>query len=117
MKKIITLCLFAFALFAGTLTVDAQEKFKIIEERIKVESQELQKVLNLDDSQTAMVWRTMLAKERSYFDKIQGKDPKDPEVMDTKNRIDANFKSKMLQILTDEHFKTLTTWLSKQKKY
>lgn len=116
MKKIITLCLFAFALVVNIQTANAQDKFKVIEERLKVESQELKKLMNLDDSQTTLVWRTMYAKEKAYFDQINRADLKNSEIIELKKRIDGNFKSKMMQILTEEQFKTLTVWLSRRPK-
>jgi len=116
MKKIITLCLFAFALVINIQTSSAQEKFKVTEERLKVESQELKKLLNLDDAQTSMVWRTMYAKEKAYFDQIKDADPKNPDVIELKKRIDGDFKTKMLDILDDDQFMALTKWLSKQKQ-
>lgn len=117
MKKIITLCLFALALVVNVQTTNAQDKFNVIEERLRMESQELKKLLNLDDTQTALVWRTMYAKEKVYFDRINDAEATNSEIIELKKRVDENFKSKMLEILTTEQFKTFTSWLAKQKKY
>lgn len=115
MKKLITFCIFAFAMLIGTQNTVAQEKYKNLEESAKIESQDLNKVLSLDDNQTAMVFRAIYSQKRFYADKLSDKslDPKEATAM--QNKIDMNFKEQMLQILTEEQFEKYSAHLASKK--
>ena len=116
MKKIITLCFFTFALFGGMQTINAQDSFNMVEEQVKIDSKELTKLLNLDDNQSALVWRSMLAKERAYFKKVNGVDPNEPNLVKIKDKINTTYHSKMAEILTEAQYEKFKTWLVKKNK-
>lgn len=116
MKKVISLCFLTLFLCVGMQSLNAQEKFKQLDERAKIQSQELQKLLGLDENQTAMVWRTLYSNDRMYAENITNKDLNDPKIAGMKKKIDANFKSKMTQILNDEQFALFREWLKDQQK-
>jgi len=115
MKKLITLCLFAFAFILGTSSIEAQEKYKTIDEMARIQSQDLQKILSLDDNQTAMVSRTIYAQQKSYIDVDTNKKLDEKDVAKLKSKIDMNFKSKMMQILSEEQFAAYGDYLSKKR--
>ena len=112
MKKLLTLCLFAFVFILGTQTIVAQEKYKTIDEKVKVQSNELKKILGLDDSQTTMVWRVLYSREKVYIEHINGKDLNNNSVAELKNKADSNFKSQMMKILTEEQFAKYSAYLA-----
>lgn len=116
MKKLITFCLFAFALLIGTQNTFAQEKYKQLEESAKIEAQDLKKILVLDEDQTAMVFRTIYSKKRFYADKLSEKSLDPKEAMTLQRQIDMNFKEKMLQILTEEQFAKYSAHLASKKE-
>jgi hypothetical protein len=113
MKKLITLCLFAFTFILGTPTLVAQEQDKVIDENAKIQSSELQKILGLDDDQTAMVWRAIYSTQKIYIEHVNGKDQNDQSVADLKAKADLNFKSQMVKILTEEQFAKYSDYLAK----
>ena len=117
MKNLLTLSVFVVSLLLGTSSVFAQEKYKAMEEQIKIEGQDLKKILDLDDDQTALLTRTMYAKERALADLNASTS------MDAKTRmkkiedVEMNFKSKMMQILSEEQFATFSKYLGKKKAH
>lgn len=115
MKKRITLCLFAFAMFIGIQNSFAQEKYKTIEETAKIESQDLTKILSLDENQTALVFRAIYSQKRFYADKLTDKNLDPKEAMALQNKADLNFKEQMLQILSEEQFAKYSAHLSSKK--
>ncbi|MBT8265444.1 MAG: hypothetical protein KJP20_02780 [Bacteroidia bacterium] len=115
MKKLITMCLFAFGLIIGVQSVEAQEKYKTIDEMARIQSQDLQKILGLNDDQTAMISRTIYAKQKSYLDITTSTKLDEKEADQLLAKIDMNFKSKMLQILNEEQFQAYGDYLSKLK--
>lgn len=112
MKNLLTLCLFAFVFILGTQTIVAQEKYKTIDEKVKIEAQDLQKILGLDKDQTALVARTIFAKEKAYNDLSTDKMLDEKDAVKLKSKVDSNFKSKMMQILTEEQFAKYSTYLA-----
>ena len=114
MKKIITLCLFAFAMVIGTQNITAQEKYKVMDKEVQMEAQDLKKILNLDNEQTALVARTIYVKEKSYADVTSNKTLDEKETAKMKTKIDMNFKSRMMEILTEDQFAAYSEYLSKK---
>lgn len=112
MKKILTLCLFALVFVLGSQTIIAQEKYKTLDEKVKIEAQDLQKILGLDKDQTAMIARTIFAKEKAYNDLSTDKMLDEKDAVKLRAKVDSNFKSKMMQILTEEQFAKYSTYLS-----
>ncbi len=114
MKKIIALCLFTFVMLMGTQNTVAQEKYKNLEESSKIESQNLKKVLILDDDQTAMVYRAIYAQKLFYAQNLSNKELSVEQSTQIKEKVDMNFKSKMIQILTEEQFAKYSAYLSEK---
>lgn len=115
MKKFISLCFFALALMLGTQTADAQDKIKMMEEQVKVESQELTKLLGLDENQSAMVWRALMVKEKATMEMAHKGVSDASKKAQLQDKIDMNFKSMMLDVLSEEQFVQYSKYISEQK--
>ena len=114
MKRLLTLSLFLMAIFLGSTAVNAQEKYKVMDEKIKVEASELQKTLDLDDEQTALLARSIFAKEKSLSE-IQVNDKLSAaDVEKIKAKIEMNFKSRLMDILSEEQFQAYGAYLAKK---
>ncbi len=116
MKNLLTLCFFAFALLISSQDSFAQEKYKAIDEMVKIETKDLTKILGLDNDQAAMVARTLYAKEKAYVDLDENTAIDKKQYAETKAKVDMNFKSKMMQILTEEQFTAYSSYLGKKDK-
>ncbi len=114
MKKFITLCVLVFLFALGTNGLTAQEKYKQMDEVIKVEAEELQKILNLDKDQTALLARSMFAKEKAYADIATNKKLDEKEARNLKEKVDMNFKSRLQDILDEEQFATYSAYQAKK---
>lgn len=114
MKKIITLCLLVFAFVVGTQNAIAQD-IKNIEVYAKAQSQEVKKLLSLDENDTKIIWRAFYVKAKGYAESVDGKDQKSQNVIDSKNRIDAIFKKTVLMVLDNAQYKQFSNWMAKQK--
>ncbi|NNK88157.1 MAG: hypothetical protein HKO90_07720 [Flavobacteriaceae bacterium] len=115
MKRLLTLGLVITAFFLGSTTMNAQEKYKVMDEKIKVEAYELQKTLNLDDEQTALLARSIYAKEKSLSE-IQVNDKLSAaDVAKIKSKIEMNFKSRLMDILSEEQFEAFSAYQAKKK--
>ena len=115
MKKLITLCLFALAMICVTQTAEAQQKEKLMEEQVKVESVELQKLLGLDENQTAMVWRALMVKEKAAMEASHKGMVTPEEVQKYNDKIDMNFKQMLMEVLTEEQFAKYSEYLADKK--
>lgn len=117
MKKLITLCLVAFTLVFGIQTAEAQEKGKLIDEAAKMEAQELKKVLGLDDQQTTLVHRIIYAQGKRKMD-LASKESmiSSEEYAEYKSKISSDFKSKMIEVLSQEQFQVYSEYLASKAK-
>ena len=118
MKNLITLCLIAFTLAFGTQTAEAQQKAKMMEEAVQIEVKELIKVLSLDDEQKALVHRILYAKGKREMDLASKTSMISSEEYDqAQAKINTDFKSKMLEVLSQEQFQSYSKYLaSKESK-
>ena len=114
MKRILTLCLLAFTMVIGMQSMMAQEKYKVMDKEVQMEAQDLKKILNLDNEQTALVARTIYVKEKSYRDVATNTTLDKKEATDLKTKIDMNFKARMMEILSEEQFATYSDYLAKK---
>ena len=114
MKRIITLCFFAFAFMICTHNAGAQN-VKDIDQYSQAQSQEVKKLLNLNEAQTQVVWRAFYARAKGYMEGVDGKDLSNKSVQATKERIDGNFKRTLLRVLSQEQMTQLNSWLAKPK--
>ena len=116
MKKLITLCFFAMALLLGTQNGFAQdEKYEPLKEDAKVLAKELKKIMGLDDSQTKVVARALFAKSKANFD-ISESNEEVRNPAQNQERIEANYKTSLLKVLTDEQLDRMNTYLSNRIK-
>ena len=115
MKRFLTLCIFGLALIIGTSSINAQEKYKQLDEVVKMEANELQKVLNLDGDQTALLARSMYAKEKAYNDISTNKKLDEKEAKVLLEKVDMNFKSRLQSILSEEQFAAYSDYQAKKK--
>ena len=114
MKRLLTLSLVITAFILGTTTMNAQEKYKVMDERIKVEAYELQKTLGLDDEQTALLARSIYAREKSLSDVQVSEKLSATDVEKIKEKIEMNFKSRLMDILTEEQFNAFSAYQAKK---
>ncbi|MBT8254571.1 MAG: hypothetical protein HKN00_04790 [Flavobacteriaceae bacterium] len=115
MKRIFTIGLFALTLLFGTTTAQAQEKYKVMDEVIKAEAQDLQKILDLDNEQTALVARTIFARAKSLDDVETNSKMNEKEKTEMKAKIEMNFKSRMTDILDENQFAQYSAYQAKKK--
>ena len=117
MKKLITICLIAFAFVLGTQSVEAQEKDKIIQETVKNEVVDLKKVLGLDQNQTALVERILYSKAKRQMElSAQASDLTGDKAAKIQTKIDTDFKAKMMDVLTEEQFQNYSNYMGKKEK-
>lgn len=116
MKKLITLCFFAMALLLGTQNGFAQdEKYEPLKEDAKVLAKELKKIMGLDDIQTKVVARALFAKSKGSLDISEsGEEVRNPA--QNQEKIEANYKTSLLKVLTDEQLVQMSTYLANRIK-
>ena len=115
MKRVLTLSLLITAFLLGSISVNAQEKYKEMDEMIKVEAYELQKTLNLDDEQTVLLARSIFAKRKSLEDINTNRKLDEKEVAAMTAKVEMNFKSRLTEILSEEQFKAFSAYQAKKK--
>ena len=114
MKRFFSLCIFALAMTIGVSTVHAQEKFKKLDEEINMEAQELQKTLDLDKDQTALIARSMFAREKALVDISTNKSLDEKEAAVLTEKVEMNFKSRLQDILDEEQFSAFSAYQAKK---
>ena len=114
MKKIITLCFFAFAMIIGTQTAVSQSLIEINSLAAK-KTQALKKVLKFNAETEELIYTTYQAYEqkKSNMEKIV-EDGRSVSSQDQK-KIDAMLTDKFKSILTDEQFKRYLSFADEQK--
>ena len=115
MKRVLTLSLLITSFFLGSTTINAQEKYKVMDEMIKVEAYELQKSLNLNDEQTVLLARSIFAKGKSLEDINTNRKLDEKEVAAMTAKVEMNFKSRLMEILSEEQFKAFSAHQAKKK--
>lgn len=108
MKRILQLVLlvvaFGFAsqgAQAQTLTESADKPDVVA----KAEVAKLDAALNLTDEQERTLFRIFLAKEVNYRKNVAGKDPNNPNVSHSINKIKENFETGMEETLTERQYR------------
>ena len=77
----------------------------------KAEVAKLTNTLKLTDEQERTLFRVFLAKEVNYRKNVEGKDPTNPNVSHSINKIKENLEKGMAEVLTE---KQLKKWKSMQ---
>lgn len=114
MKKLITLCLLVVAFVIGTQDASAQD-IKNIDVYAKAQSQDVRKLLSLDENDTNIIWRAFYVKAKAYAESVDGKDQKNQSVIESKKRIDNMFKKTILMALDNTQYTEFSKWMAKQK--
>jgi hypothetical protein len=101
MKKVITLCLFAFAMFLGTQSATAQSS-NIIEVNAKAseKTEALRKVVKFDNDQRDQVYLVLqeYTKAKMSLEKANKADK------ESLAKVESNLETKMKAILSEEQF-------------
>ncbi|GAA4244209.1 MULTISPECIES: hypothetical protein [Winogradskyella] len=109
MKKVITLCLFVFALFLGTQTTVAQnskiEINKEINAKAATKTEALRKHIKFDKEQRNEIYSALKAYEQSKV-RISN----NPVSEDEKAKIEKQLNDKIKKILSEEQFERYLTF-------
>lgn len=115
MKKILTLCFFAFAMILGTQTVAAQSVIEINSLASK-KTQELKSVIKFNDDTEDLVYKTYQDYEYKNYNieelKAQGKSVSQDDMKKFENFLSEQFRS----IFTEDEFQRYIEFTNNQKK-
>lgn len=104
MKKIITLCLFVFALFIGNQSVVAQNSKLVDKIEINTQAAEktetLRKFIKFNDTQRDQVYEALREYTQAYFSIKEQVAVEEGAV----EKIETHLETSMKSILTDEQF-------------
>ena len=100
MKKVITLCLFVFAMFLGTESAIAQSNKIEVNTKASEKTEALRKFIKFDDNQRDMVYAAIQEYTQATLDLKKAKVVKEG----ASKKIKALLESKMKEILNDEQF-------------
>lgn len=103
MKKLITFCFFALALFFGTQSISAQESQRSAEEIAKEKTNRLSQEFGLQENQLETVWRAFLVKEKAKQELATGKFSEE-EVKNISSKVDSSFNSLMQKALSEDQY-------------
>ena len=110
MKKLITLCFFTMALLLGTQSISAQEVLESPEVIAKEKTFKLTQEFGLDKTQSEIVWRAFLGREKAKQEISQGSFS-EAEIKNINSKADKNFYTLMENALNDQQimkFKTIS---------
>lgn len=115
MKKIMTLCLFAFTMILGTQTVAAQSVIEINSLAAK-KTQELRKVIKFNDETEDLVYKTYQDYEQKKYDieklKAQGESVSKDDMKKFDNLLPEQFRT----IFTEDEFQRYIEFTNNQTK-
>ncbi|WP_299526334.1 hypothetical protein [Winogradskyella sp.] len=110
MKKIITLCLFVFALFLGTGFMSAQSELEINKEAAR-QTEALRKVIKLKDNQMDLVYEVYKAYGKAHASLVNSETVTDKAV----EKLKKNFMDKMESVLNEEQFENYKAYIKEQQ--
>ena len=116
MKKTISLLLLTLSLTFVSSSLFAQDKYGSIDENAKRFSTKIQKLCNLDDNQTALIWRAYYVKKKNEMEQLSSSSVSKDQKEDLQAQFDGEFKKKMINILSAEQFEQNKYWLQKSDK-
>lgn len=102
MKKIITLCLFAFAMLLGTQSVTAQNNLVEVNAEASEKTEALRKYIKFDNDQRDQVYLAI-----QEFTKVKMSAKKDEASM---KKAESNLEDKMKAILSEEQYERYKTY-------
>jgi len=106
MKKIITLCLFAFALILGTESVTAQNKIEVNNEA-SIQTENLRKVIKFDNNQRDLVYDAYKEYGTGHASLVNSKTVTEEAV----NKLKKRLMDKMETILNEEQFENYKAYI------
>lgn len=114
MKKIITLCLFAFAMIVGTQTATAQSTVEINAIAAK-KTQELKKFVKFSDSVEETVYQIFQNYERKLYNMNEsmasGNDVKEADKIELNNYVE----NKIRAVFNDQQYKSYLEFMKTPK--
>jgi hypothetical protein len=114
MKKIITLCFFAFAMILGSQTVAAQSMVEINSLAAK-KTQELKKAVKFDSETEEMVYKTYQAYAQKKFNVDKSTDNGNTVSAEDREKIENMVAEKFKSIFTEAEFKRYLDFADMQK--
>lgn len=111
MKKIITLCLFVFAMFLGTESVIAQTNKTEVNTKASEKTEALRKYIKFDNNQRDKVYLAIQEYTQATLDLKKAKVVKEG----AQQKIKALLNTKMQEILTDEQFERYQSFLNEEQ--
>ncbi|NRB83724.1 MAG: hypothetical protein HRU49_08115 [Winogradskyella sp.] len=107
MKKVLTLCLFVFAMFLGTESVAAQNNKLEVNAQASEQTEALRKYIKFDNQQRDKVYLAVKEYTQATMDLKKAKVVKEGAEKKIKDLLDT----KMQEILTDEQFERYLSFL------
>lgn len=111
MKKLITLCVFVFALFLGTESVSAQTNKLEVNTKASEKTEALRKYIKFDNDQRDQVYLAIQEYTQATMDLKKAKVVK----KDAQKKINELLESKMQEILTDEQFERYKSFTEEEE--
>lgn len=110
MKKIITLCIFVFALFIGTASVTAQNKLEINDEA-SVKTERLRKLIKFDNEQRDMVYDAHKDFGKAHASLVNS----NTVTTEAVDKLKKQLMERMESILNEEQFEIYKAYLKEQE--
>lgn len=112
MKKLITLCVFVFALFLGTESVSAQTNKLEVNTKASEKTEALRKYIKFDNDQRDQVYLAIQEYTQATMDLKKAKVVK----KDAQKKINELLESKMQEILTEEQFERYKSFTEEEEE-
>jgi len=110
MKKLLTLCLFVFAMFLGTESVVAQNNKLEVNAQASEKTEALRKYIKFDNEQRDKVYLALKEYTQATMDLKKAQVVKEGAEKKIKDLLDT----KMQEILTDEQFERYISFLAQE---
>jgi len=110
MKKLLTLCLFVFAMFLGTESVVAQNNKLEVNAQASEKTEALRKYIKFDNEQRDKVYLAVKEYTQATMDLKKAQVVKEGAEKKIKDLLDT----KMQEILTDEQFERYISFLEQE---
>ena len=110
MKKIITLCIFIFAIFLGTESATAQNKLEINNEA-SIKTETLRKVIKFDNDQRDLVYDAYKAYGKAHASLVNS----NTVTKEAVNKLKKGLMDRMESILDEEQFENYKTYIKENE--
>lgn len=112
MKKLMTLCVFVFALFLGTESASAQTNKLEVNTKASEKTEALRKYIKFDNDQRDQVYLAIQEYTQATMDLKKAKVVK----KDAQKKINELLENKMQEILTDEQFERYKSFTEEEEQ-